>query len=1484
MKKFLPAALFVLAGQMPVFAQKPILPDFHADPSARVFNGKLHIYPSHDVAGARNWKGMADWHVFSTDDMVNWTDHGAAFSLKDISWADTEAWAPDCIGRNGKYYFYFPAGGQIGVAVSDSPAGPFKDALGHPLIKKGEAGIRYMIDPNVFIDDDGQAYLYVGGAYQLGVVKLNEDMITRDGPVQILDMPQFYEGVWVHKRNGIYYASYPIRPGGGRAGQANIMAYSIAKSPLGPWEYKGEILDNRSHNVHGSITEFKGRDYLFFHVEGPSHWERRVCVEPLFYNADGAIRPVQMSPQFPTTSRIRITDCGAVADGATINTAAIQSAIDRLTSSGGGAVVVPRGVFLSGALDLKPGVNLHLEKDAVLRATTDMAHFPSRPTRLEGLFVNYTPALINADRCDGLRITGEGTLDGDGRKIWDEFWRRRRAAPDPKNFPNMSIPRARLAFISNSRDVLIEGVTLKDSQFWNLHLHLCQNAVVRNTRFTVPDDYKQAPSTDGIDVDCSQDVLIEGCFFSVTDDCIAMKGTRGPNALEDKTSLPTGRVRVRDCVFKRGHAAVTLGSDVCVVRDVVVENCRVSGAMSVLTFKLRSDTPQTYENIHYRNLVLDADGGSLVSILPWKQYASLEGKPPPRSVVRNISISGITGHHGSFGSIEENPGQTDIDGILFSNINLTLRDDRLRTRGVKNLRFENVTVNGTRLDAKPLESPAPLTPARLFPLQSVRLMDGPFSSAVEANRAYLLAHDPDRLLAPFLREAGLEPRAPSYGNWENTGLDGHTAGHYLAALAGMIASGADAPGHELQRRLDYMLAGLEHCQQANGNGYIGGVPGSRAFWDSLAAGDFKARRFDINGKWVPWYNVHKTFAGLRDVWLDTGSEKARKLLIRLGDWAERVTSGLSDAQMQDMMATEHGGMNEALADIYAITGGKKYLRAAQRFHHKAILDPLIAHKDELTGKHANTQIPKVIGLERIATLTGDKAAGSGARFFWETVVRTRSVAFGGNSVAENFNDPENFRSVLEHRQGPETCNTYNMLRLTEQLFSSAPDATYADYYERALFNHILSSIHPPDHPGYVYFTPLRPGHYRVYSTPGQCFWCCVGTGMENPGKYGRFIYARADDGIYVNLFVASELTVADAGLTLRQETAFPDEQRTRLTLKLKQPATFALNLRHPGWAAEDAFAVRVNGRPSAVKSKPSSYAVIRREWRDGDSVEIDLPMRTTAEGLPDGSPWYAILHGPIVLASPTGTDDLDGLRAGPGRGDHEAEGKLIPLSQMPALLTTPDALPSHVKPDPAAGPMRFRLTSIVDPAAPEGLPLMPFFRLHDSRYQMYWNLTSAENLAMQKQQLATDERAKLAREAATLDSVAIGGQQSEVDHAFAGEDTETGVFRNRIWRHGKWFEYTLRIRGAKAADLVVTYWGGDKNRSFQVTANGISLAQEKLDGSAGDRFIDKRYSIPAELLAKTKNEALAIRFTAGPGSLAGGVYDLRLMRPEAARE
>ena len=766
------------------------------------------------------------------------------------------------------------------------------------------------------------------------------------------------------------------------------------------------------------------------------------------------------------------------------------------------------------------------------------------------------------------------------------------------------------------------------------------------------------------------------------------------------------------------------------------------------------------------------------------------------------------------------------------------------------------------------------TAATLFPLSSVRILKGPFTPAVEANRTYILALDPDRLLAPFRREAGLTPKKPSYGNWENIGLDGHTAGHYLSALADMIAAGDDTKDGELRRRLDYMVGELATCQAASPDGYVGGVPGSREFWKQIAAGHIEA----FNTKWVPWYNLHKTFAGLRDAYLVAHVQAAKEVLIHLGDWAIGVTSGLSDAQMQRMLGYEHGGMNEVLADIYAITGDEKYIALARRFSHKALLDPLERREDRLTGLHANTQIPKVTGFERIATLTGDKAEDGAARFFWEQVTGHRSVAFGGNSVSEHFNDPKDFDVMLEHREGPETCNTYNMLRLTEQLFATEPKAEYVDYYERALYNHILASI-DPDHPGYVYFTPIRPEHYRTYSQPGESFWCCVGTGMENPGRYGQLIYAKAKDGVYVNLFIHSELSDSEDGLILRQETAFPDEEHSRLVLHLKHPKSLTLFLRHPGWVAAGAFGVRVNGKRVDVASSPSSYVPVTRVWKDGDHVELDLPMRTTIEGLPDGSSWYAILHGPIVLAAPSGTQDEVGLFAGSGRGDHIAQGPLVPLDQAPVLLTKSEDLAKHVAPDPAAGPLHFRLVDVAVPATPDGLKLEPFFRLQETRYQMYWNVTSKEGLAERQARLAAEERAKLARDAATLDKVAVGEQQPEVDHSMTGEGMESGFYNGRRWRHGRVIQYTLDPHGEKSVDLAVTYSGSDSGRVFDIFIDDVLVATQELKGDQPGRFFEVRYPVPAAALAAAKEGKFTVKFVAKQ-VLAGGLYDVRLLRAD----
>jgi DUF1680 family protein len=789
-----------------------------------------------------------------------------------------------------------------------------------------------------------------------------------------------------------------------------------------------------------------------------------------------------------------------------------------------------------------------------------------------------------------------------------------------------------------------------------------------------------------------------------------------------------------------------------------------------------------------------------------------------------------------------------------------------------------VIVTGRRL-------PSPTERVTTFPLSQVRVLDGPFKHAQDLNIDYVRALEPDRLLAPYRTEAGLQPKAPKYPNWESTGLEGHTTGHYLTALAQIWAAIGDP---EMKRRLDYMVVELAECQRANGNGYVGAIPGSRQLWDEIAGGTLRVERFAINGKWVPWYNLHKLFAGLRDAYAIGRNDDARAVLIRLADWTDQLVSKLSDTQMQEMLGAEHGGMNEVLADVFAITNDRKYLMLAQRFSQRALLDSLERHQDTLTGLHANTQIPKAIGYARIAELGGEPAGLDAARFFWQTVVRHRTVAFGGNSVHEHFNPPDDFSSMIESREGPETCNTYNMLRLTERLFRAEPSAEYADFYERALFNHILSTEHPV-HGGFVYFTPIRPRHYRVYSRPSQCFWCCVGTGMENHGKYGQFIYAHTADELYVNLFIASALHWPERGVELTQETRFPDEPHTRLLLSLQQPQRLTLRVRHPSWVPAGAFQIRVNGQPWRDDSTPSSYAAVTRDWRDGDRVEIELPMRTTVERLPDGSDYVAILHGPVVLAAKTGTEQLDGVVAGDGRMAHVSPGPYLPLDSAPMLVGDMATLADHIRPVKGT-PMTFTASDVIRPAQAQTLELVPFFRVHDSRYMIYWRAVAASDYAKVVAQLEAEERQRLALEARTLDRVTPGEQQPEVEHHVQGEGATTGSTNGRNWREASgWFGYELRLSaldGAKAPSphrpdgglqLLVTYSAGQRDRRFDVLVNDRVITSVSLEGDKPDRFTDVSYEIPAEIVSAAKGGVLTVKFVAKPGSRAGAVYDVRLL-------
>lgn len=766
-----------------------------------------------------------------------------------------------------------------------------------------------------------------------------------------------------------------------------------------------------------------------------------------------------------------------------------------------------------------------------------------------------------------------------------------------------------------------------------------------------------------------------------------------------------------------------------------------------------------------------------------------------------------------------------------------------------------------------------------FSLLEVQLLDGPFKHAMDLNIDVLLQYDTDRLLAPFLKEAGLPKKAEYFPNW--AGLDGHVGGHYISALAMHYAATGNK---ECKERLDYMLAELKRCQDKNGNGYVGGVPDSDHLWSEVKNGNYGF----VNRYWVPWYNIHKTFAGLRDAWMYAGSDMAKEMFLKLCDWGCDVTGSLTDEEMERMCGQEFGGMNEVYADAYQITGDKKYLEVAKRFAHHWLLDSMAKGVDNLDNRHANTQVPKVVGHARTAEmlqLAGQEADAAyyqrAAEFFWETVVNTRSLALGGNSRREHFASADDCKSYVDDREGPESCNTNNMMKLTQNLFRMTGDVRYADYYERAMFNHILSAQHP-EHGGYVYFTSARPAHYRVYSAPNSGMWCCVGTGMENHGKYGEFIYTHTDDELYVNLFVASQLNWKEKKFVIKQETNFPSEETVRLTVDSRKAQTLKIKIRCPWWVKPGEMKVICKGKDYAVGAQPSSYIEIERRWKKGDVIEVTMPMTITVEELPNLPNYIAIMRGPILMGARMGDYRLDGLVANDGRWAHIAHGPLVSLFDTPFLIGERDEIVEKLQGmQPVSGkPMHFTVPGLFEKKYAD-LELEPFSQIHDSRYMMYWLSMSKAEYEAYQQRMRDAETQKLLLDARTVDAVATAEQQPEVDHQMQSKGSQKGYFQSEGWRdatNGGFFSYNMDTKGEENLALMVRYWGNESgNRTFDILIDGLLLTTENIVGKwKHESFVNAEYPIPAEWL-KGKS-VINVCFQSKPGTVAGGVFHVRLVK------
>ncbi|MES2730881.1 MAG: beta-L-arabinofuranosidase domain-containing protein [Bacteroidota bacterium] len=744
--------------------------------------------------------------------------------------------------------------------------------------------------------------------------------------------------------------------------------------------------------------------------------------------------------------------------------------------------------------------------------------------------------------------------------------------------------------------------------------------------------------------------------------------------------------------------------------------------------------------------------------------------------------------------------------------------------------------------------------AYAFPLKDIRLLDSPFQQAMERDAHYLLELEPDRFLVRFRENAGLKPKAKIYGGWEQAGVSGHSLGHYLSACALQYASTGDA---RFKKKVDYIVDELALCQQLRKTGYVGGIPKEDSIFADIAQGKIHSAGFDLNGGWVPWYTIHKVMAGLLDAYLYGDNVKAKDVVVKFADWTNNLTKKLTEDQMQTMLACEHGGMNDALVNVYAITGDKKYLDVSYRFHHRQVLDALSQRKDQLTGKHANTQLPKIIGCARRFELTNDAKDQTIADFFYQTVLQHYTYVNGGNSNFEHFGEPDKLSNQLSH-QTSETCNTYNMLKLNRHLFSLNPQASYADYYERALYNHILASQNKET--GMVcYYVPLQMGGKKEFSTPFESFWCCTGSGMENHVKYGESIYYRGKDGsLYVNLFIPSQLNWKEKGVTIRQETRFPESDTTRLFIQSAKTISFPLRIRQPKWIS-GAMQVRVNGTAiPEVHADANGYVVLTRPWKNGDRVEVVMQKSLYTEAMPDNASRLAVLYGPLVLAGKLGQTITD------------------PVYGVPVLVSNPQDLLASIQPV-AAEPLTFRTNHVGKPA---DVTLVPFHQLYDQHYSVYWDVFSQQGWV--ERQAAYEAEKKLQREIEerTTDVMRIGEMQPERDHQFKGEKTHAGDAMGRKWRDatdGGWFSFEMKVAADVPHSLYCTYWGSDSgNRVFDIFVNDVKVATQELENNNRNHFIEVPYPIPVNL-TKGK-QSVVVKIQAHAGKTAGGLFGCRMVK------
>ncbi len=755
--------------------------------------------------------------------------------------------------------------------------------------------------------------------------------------------------------------------------------------------------------------------------------------------------------------------------------------------------------------------------------------------------------------------------------------------------------------------------------------------------------------------------------------------------------------------------------------------------------------------------------------------------------------------------------------------------------------------------------------AQPLPLSAVRITGGPLKRAQDLDAEYLLKLEPDRMLAYYRKRAGLPPKAEGYTGWDGDGrnLTGHIAGHYLSAVSLMYAATGDV---RFKERADYIVKELKEVQDKNGDGFAGALEGAREKFKEVAAGNIRSSFFDLNGLWSPWYTLHKTYAGLRDAYRYTGNRTALDVEIKFAGWAESLLLKMDDTQTQKMLNTEFGGMPEVLADLYADTGDQRWLNLSHHFDHHAVIDPLARHQDILEGLHGNTQVPKLLGHLMRYVYTGDKADGEAAKFFWDAVALHHSYATGGHGRDEYFGPPDQLSERVDGRTD-ESCNVYNILKMTRQLFGINPDIKYAEFEERALFNHVLASIDPEDGRT-CYMVPVGRGVRHEYQDMNRDFTCCVGSGMESHGLHGDGIYYQAGDRLWVNMYVPSTADWKSAGVRLEMDTSFPEGDSASVKLTVAKPKQLTLTFRRPFWAGAG-FAIKVNGKSIVMLSRPGTYIDVKRTWKTGDTVSLVLPKALHAEATPDNPGRVALLWGPLVLAGDLGPE--------PQRRSTWTE-------PIPAFISAERPPAEWLKSDQ---PGNFSASGRLLDGGTKEVALVPFYRLHKREYAIYWDIYTADQWLKKMAEVAAAQRKQADLERLTVAFIQPGDAQKEKSFNQQGEDTTPDRLLGRTARRGKkWFSYDLPVESSRALTLVVTYHSEERSkRTFEILVDGQRVGEQTIErsppGSAAGKFFDVEYQLPANLVAGKKN--LTVRFAAKNGNEIGAVYGVRMIQADATK-